>query len=300
MAAMSSVGIMTGLLLGGLVTQELGWRWVFGVMVAPALLAAVAAPFALPEARAEASPRPDVVGAVLVTAGTMLVIFGFTRHENAPLAAGGVLAGAGILALFVAWERRRPEPLIRFGVLATPSLRAATLGVAVNSVAFTAIVFVGTLYLQDELGYRPLEAGLALLPLDLVAFAVSVGAAHVIRRSALPAAFVLTAAALAWLARAPAPSDYAVDLLIPLVVLGISVPVAYVALTNEAVADVAPDEKGLASGIFETANHLIGAAVGVALYAAIIAATGYGTAFAVAAGLALLGLPATRRRRARR
>ena len=75
LAAMASVGVMTGLLLGGLVTQTLGWRWVFGVMVAPALVAAVAAPLVLPEARADERRRPDIVGAVLVTAGSVLVIF---------------------------------------------------------------------------------------------------------------------------------------------------------------------------------------------------------------------------------
>ena len=121
---------------------------------------------------------------------------------------------------------------------------------------------------------------------------MSVGAAHLIRRAALPAAFVATAAALAWLARAPSPADYAIDLLLPLVVLGISVPVAFVALTNEALADVAPDEKGLASGVFETAQHLFGGAVGVALYATIVD----GAAFAVAAALALTGVVLTRRR----
>jgi len=95
----------------------------------------------------------------------------------------------------------------------------------------------------------------------------------------------------------------------PLVALGVSLPVAFVVLTNEAVADVDADEKGVASGIFETANHLFGGAVGVALYATIIAATtagtradtsGYRAAFLAATALAVLGVAAAALARGRR
>jgi MFS family permease len=296
LAGMASFGIIAGLLLG-IVTEWLGWRWVFGVMVAPALLAAVAAPLVLPETRAQAPRRPDFLGAALVTSGAMLLLFALTRVEtgNAALALVTALAGAVLLVAFAAWERRAPEPLVRFAVLAVGSLRSATLGVAVNSLAFTAIVYVGTLYLQDGLGYGPLTAGLALIPVDVVAFVVAVGMAGLIRPGFLPVAFVLSAAALAWMARAPVPGNYAIDVLLPLMVLGATIAGAFVVLTNAAVADVGDDEKGLASGIFETANHMFGGAVGIALYATIVAATGYGAAFATAAGLALLGVLTTTR-----
>ena len=96
------------------------------------------------------------------------------------------------------------------------------------------------------------------------------------------------------------PASYARDVFVPLVVLGASLSIAFVVLTQEAVAEVEPDERGLASGIFETANHLFGGAVGVALYASVLTATsttasdadGYGAAFLAATGLALLGLVA--------
>jgi hypothetical protein len=94
---------------------------------------------------------------------------------------------------------------------------------------------------------------------------------------------------LLWLARAPVPARYTLDLLPPLVLLGISLTVAFVVLTHETVADVADDEKGLASGIFETANHLVGGAVAVAIYATVAAtvtsrATAAGSAQSLAAG----------------
>jgi hypothetical protein len=88
------------------------------------------------------------------------------------------------------------------------------------------------------------------------------------------------------------PADYALDLGAPLVVLGVSLPIAFVVATNEAVADVGADEKGVGSGIFETANHLFGGAVGVALYATLISAATYRAAFLGATLLAAIGIVA--------
>jgi MFS family permease len=308
MGAMASVGVMSGLVAGGLLIELLGWRSVFAVMAVPALVTAVGAPLAVAETRAQERLRPDVPGAVLVTAAAVAVLFGVTRVEHHGVMSAAVLlpvlAGAALLAAFVAWERRAPAPLVRFEVLALPSLRTATVAVGANAVAFTAIVYVGTLYFQDALGYTALEAALAVLPLDVVAFVVAVaGAGLIVRRSPralLALGFAASALALLWLARAPVPATYALDVLGPLLVLGASLAVCFVVTTQLAVAEAAPDDKGLASGIFETANHLLGGAVGGAVEAAVLAATSYGTAFLVAAGLAAAGALSTRRPLARR
>jgi MFS family permease len=311
LAALASAGIMTGLLLGGVVTELLGWRWVFLLIAPPAALAAAVAPRLMPEARAEERPsRPDVAGAALVTGALVALLFALTRVERHGLAAaitlGPLVAGVGLLGAFAAWERRAPAPLVRFGILRVRSLRAATLGGGINAVAFTSIVYVGTLYLQLALRYSPVEAGLALLPLDAVAFVVPFAAAGAIARhsprAVLAGSFALTALALLWLARAPVPASYLRDLFVPLLVLGVSLPVAFVVVTAAAVADVEPDEKGLASGIFETANHLFGGAVGVALYATVLSAAsvatsasdGYRAAFLAATAFAALGVAVAR------
>jgi predicted small integral membrane protein len=187
---------------------------VFLLMAPLAVAAAVAAPRVLPEARADVA----------------------------------------VLAAFVGWERRAPVPLVRFEILRVRSLRAASLGIGVNAIAFTSIVYVGTLYLQSALGYSPLQAGLALRPVDAVAFVVDLVAARpVARRSPralLAGSFTVSSLALLWLARAPVPATYLSDVLPPLAVLGATLSVAFVVLTQEAVADVAPDDKGVASGIF--------------------------------------------------
>jgi len=311
LAAMTSAGVISGVLLGGLVTEVAGWRWVFLMVVPPALAAALAAPRVLPEGRAEgAAGPPDLAGGLLGPAAVMLLVYALTRLE-APgrglvSAALSGVAGPLLLAGFVAWERRAPAPLLRPGILSIRSLRGATLGAAANSGSFTAVVFVGTLYLQTGLGYPPLQAGLAVLPLDLVAAVVGFTAGRLLAgrspRAAAVAAFLASAAAMGWLARAPVPASYATDVLPALLVFGVSAAVGFVILTGQAVADVGPDEQGLASGVFETANHLGGGAAAVALYATVIAlvagegaagpealARGYGAAFLAAAGLAVLG-----------
>jgi MFS family permease len=298
LAATAAVGTTSGLVLGGAITQWLGWRWVFLAMVAPAALAAVVAPRVMPEAAAEGPrARPDAAGALLVTAGLVALLLGVTRveHSGAGAAVVPALVGLALLAAFAAWQRRAPAPLIRWDVLRVGSLRTAALGAGVNSIAFTAIVYACSLFLQDGLGYRPLGASAALLPLDLVAVVVTLAGASAIARHSprllLAVSFAATALAMLWLALAPDDASYARDVLGPLVILGVSLPVAFVVLTQEAVAEVDPDDRGMASGIFETANHLFGGAVGVAVYATVIAAAGgYGAAFLVAAGLAVCGL----------
>jgi MFS family permease len=299
LASMAAVGVMTGLLVGGVLTQLLGWRSVFLVLAPAAAIAAVAAPRLLPEARAdEPPPRPDATGALLVTVALVAIIFGATGLEREGAAALAAIAplvvGLALLVAFVAWERRTTGPLVRFDILRIRSLRSASLGVGINAITFTSIVYVGTLYLQGPLGYNPLEAGLALLPIDATAFVVPLVAAGAVARHSpraqLAASFALTALGLLWLARTPTPANYLVDVLPPLVILGASMSLAFVVLTQEAVADVDADEKGVASGIFETANHLFGGAIGVALYATVLAAAGHSAAFLTATALAVVGV----------
>src|SRR4051794_29150341 len=172
LAAMASGGVTAGLLLGGIVTSALGWRWVFLLMAPLALVTMAAARRVLPEARARATGRgPDIAGALLVTAGLVALLLGLTgierRGATAPETLVALGAAAVLLPAFVARERHAAAPLVRLDILRIRSLRSATVCVGVNAVAFTAIVYVGTLYLQTALGYGAARAGVAILPLDV-------------------------------------------------------------------------------------------------------------------------------------
>src|SRR3954468_10537731 len=204
LAAMASLGVLAGLLAGGAITAALGWRWLFAVLALHALLTAALAPRARPETRAQDRRPLDGPGALLVTLGLLAVLFGLTRLEGhgpaAPVVLGPLAAGLGLLAGFVAWERRAAQPLIRFGLLHAAGLRTATIAVGLNAIGFTAIVFVGTLYLQEGLGYSAWEAGVAALPIDVVSFAVSLTARDFVARHPparlLSASFAASALAL--------------------------------------------------------------------------------------------------------
>jgi MFS family permease len=312
LAGMATVGIMSGLIIGGVITDLLGWRWVFLLLAVPALIAVAAAPYVLDEARAAERPALDAPGAVLICAGVMAAIYGLTTLDQ-----GGAVrpvlsfaAGALLLTAFYRWEKRTPAPLVRFDILRVRSLRAASCGIGVNALAATSVVYIGSLYLQNALGYSPTKSALGIIPIDVLGFVVALVGAPLAQRSprlVLASCFALTTLSLVWLARAPVPARYLTDVFPPLLVLGASLTVVFIVTTNQAVSEVRNDEKGLASGIFETSNHLMGGAFGVAVYALIFSAfsagptapAGYRAAFLAAAclvvALALLSLSQTRR-----
>jgi MFS family permease len=274
LAAMATVGIMGGLIIGGVITDLLGWRWVFLLLAIPAIVAVLAAPHVLDEAGAAETARPDIAGAVLVGAGVMAALYGLTTLERDGFVRPvlSFAASTVLLAAFFFWERRTPAPLVRFEILRVRSLRAASCGIGVNALAATSVVYVGSLYLQNALGYSAMDSALAIVPIDIVGFVVALIGAPLAQRSprlVLLTCFALTALSLLWLARAPVPAKYLTDVCPALVVLGASLTVVFIVTTNQAVSEVRADEKGLASGIFETANHLLGGAVGVTVYATI-------------------------------
>jgi MFS family permease len=309
LASAAILGIMGGLVVGGVITDQFGWRWVFLLLALPAIVAAAVAPHVLPDPAPPDTPAPrrlDLTGAALVCGGLALVLVGVTVLERDGLGlvvAGGLCTvGVALLVAFAWWERRAVAPLLRLGLLRVPNLRAASCGIGVNAMAATAVVYVGSLYLQTGLGYSALGSAAAIAPMNVTGFLVTlVGSrvAHLSPRLILGTCFAATGAALLWLARAPAPAAYVVDVLPALVVLGASLTLVFIVTTNQAVADVPPAEKGAASGLFETSNHLLGGALGVAIYASLVSGfgrdhhdvQGYRAAFTAAAVLVVgLGL----------
>jgi MFS family permease len=274
-SAVGSLGIPAGALLGGVITAGLGWRWVLLVNVPLALLAAAATRRVLEESRDPgAGRRLDLPGAVLVTAGTTLLILAVVRSEAgarsvlAPLT-GGVL----LMAAFAAVERRARAPLVPPGTLGAPGRRPALLAGAALPVGLGAVLFLGTLYLQRGLGLAPLETGLAYLALALPVIAASPAAARLSGRyGARPVAvagLLLQAAGLLLLARAPADGSFAADVLPAFVLVGAGAPIAFVPVTA-AIMGKAGEASGLVSGVFNTAQQ-IGNALALAVLATIVA-----------------------------
>ncbi len=303
-------GMVAGLVLGGVLTASLGWPWCFFLVVPFGLAAAVLAPAVLEESRDEQAPPPDVPGAALCAAGCGMLVFGLVRIERDGVAAVPFLLAAGLLlAGFLAVERRAAAPMVRPAILRHRPLAGANLAVIANAGGFTGMTFMATLYMQQVLGYGALEAGLAFLPLALMATAGGLMAPRLIDRAGprrtATISLAVTAAAFLFLARVPVDDGYLPVVLPGFVVAGFSFATAFVPLASQGVTGVRDGEKGLASGLFQTSTHLGGALVLAILATAAAARTdaardageagaaaltsGFAVAFVLAAAILALG-----------
>jgi MFS family permease len=269
--ATGAAGFILGMVAGGLLTT-VSWRWVFfaPVLLGALLLLAGAALIRPDAVRPVADHRFDLVGAVLVTAGMVAAVFGLvTLGEAHDLALGvsSLVASALLLALFVRHERRTPAPLVRLGIFRHVGLVRTNLAGLLYIGAFFGFQFVVTLYLQDLLGWSPLETGLtfAIMGIDLV-LAPLLTPSLVRRFGNVPvmvAGFVSATFAFVLFLRLDDHWSY-LHMLPMLVLVGVAFALAYGPLTLAATEGVEEAEQGLAGGLLYT-SFQFGAALGLAL-----------------------------------
>ena len=314
-AAMSAAGGAIGLLLGGILTDVASWRWVLFVNVPIGVAAAVLTPFVLPESETRAG-RLDLPGAFSVTGGMTLLVYGLANAAAHGWATAGTflpLAVAGILLVsFVAIETRSRHALMPIHIFASRSRSTAYALMLCLGAAVFAMFFFLTQYVQNILGFSPLKAGLAFLPVPLVIAISAQIAARVVGRigTRLPMTVgpVLAAGALFWLSFLSPNSNYWANVLPGLLLLGLGMGATFLPVTLTAVSGVRREESGLASALLNTGQQ-IGGSLGLAVLvtvattvarghlAAVHAVThhiataavvsGYGAAFRVAAGIAV-------------
>ncbi|MFI6515754.1 MFS transporter [Spirillospora sp. NPDC050679] len=303
--AVSGAGGAAGVLLGGVLTDVAGWRWVFlaGIPLAVLVLAGTAV---LVPADVPAGGRIDLPGAVSVTGGLLLAAYGLAGAARDGWTAPAVLAplagGAVLLALFAAVQKRSSAPLVRPRVLRTGGVAPANALMILIGAVWIGLFFFLPLYQQKVLGYSPIEAGLTQLPLALAMTASSwLGprlAGRVRTAPALAAAAALAAAGLLWLSRAPVDGSFLPDLALPSIPVGAGLGLLFVLLTGLSATGVPAEDAGLAGGLINTTRQ-IGGAIGLALLTAVAAlpgpnatpaalAAGYGTALRAAAAIAAL------------
>ncbi|MEV6923320.1 MFS transporter [Dactylosporangium sp. NPDC051485] len=311
-AAVGGAGGAVGYILGGVLTDLMGWQSVFSVNVpiglAAALLAARLLPAGAPTSR---GGRFDVLGAATVTAGLILVVYvtvdastyGWTSARTIGLGAAAV----ALILLFLLVEARSRQPLVPLGIFRRRALRGANLVGVLMPAAFTPTFFFLSLYTQFVYQYSPLRAGLALLPIAVVIVASAMNASKVLGRVSLRAGagigLLLVATGLFWLSRIGG-HGYLVEIIGPEILVGIGGGLAFVAVTVAGTSGVGPEESGLASGLLNTSQQ-VGGALGLAALASIATSAtarhggagntagltyGYHVAFAVATGVALVAL----------
>jgi EmrB/QacA subfamily drug resistance transporter len=285
-AFVGAAGASLGTLLGGLLTETVGWRWIFLINVPIGLVAAVLAVRTVPADRPSRRAAADVLGGVLVTAGLMVGVLAIVGDLDQPVRLALGTAAAGLLGGFLLRQRLAAEPLVRlrvFGSRAVSGGNAAQLLMVAGMLGFQ---FVAALYLQRALGYPPAATGLAMLPIPVLIAVVSLGLAGRLvarfgARRVLLVGQLLLVLGLALLARAPIGS-YPGDVLPAFAVLGLGAGLALPAVTTVIMSEAGPDDAGLVSGLAGTSQQ-VGGALGVAVLAALAAARSDAAAAAGAA-----------------
>lgn len=320
-SAVNAVGGASGVLVGGVLTEYADWRWVMIVNVPVVVLALVAAWTGIAaHERPAAGSRPDLLGALLATAGIGLLLTGLVRTDHygwlAPATVGVLGAGLLVLAAFLLVEARTATPLVRLGLFGNRWVGGANLFVFLAAAGQFAAFYLVSLYLQQVLGMSAAATGAAFLPFSVVtvagaAVATKAGAGRS-PRTTLIAGGLLAATGMGWLAAIGPDGSFLTDVLGPFVLTGFGLGLCLAPAAVAASTGVTAAEAGMASGLFNSSRQL-GGSVGVAVLATVAAARtggaddpaalggGYACAlavcavlFVVAAAVAALVLPARR------
>jgi EmrB/QacA subfamily drug resistance transporter len=293
--AIGGLGATSGALLGGLLTQGLGWPAIFLINVPIGAAVILAGRRIVPESRREDIHRHfDVAGALLVTLGLIVAVYGIVRSESLGWGAAGVLGplaiAALLLALFALVEGRfAPAPLLPLSVLRMPRLRSANIVIALLYSGVFSMWFFLTLYLQQVLGYSALRAGLAFMPMTLsVALAASFAPRLVTRfgvRPVLTTGMLSSAIGLGLLTGIAPGGSYLGSVLPGGVLSAGGLGLALVPATIAAMQGIPAAQSGLASGLLNT-SRLVGGALGLAVLSTIADSH---TASQLAGGASALG-----------
>ncbi len=279
--AMGGAGGAAGVLLGGILTDLLSWRWILFINVPIGIGAALLATRYIMESRSPGRTRNfDLSGAITATLGLTLLVLGIVRTDTTGWGSAQTLAvmaiGVGLLAAFVAIEGRFAKaPLMPLRIYASRTLSAANVVIFLVGAAVFAMWFFLSLYLQQVLGYSPIKAGLSFLPMTLCIVAGSTFASRAVTKLGakrlLIVGMIFQAAGLLWFTDISAGGGYLAEVLVPSLLVAIGIGLAFVPATIAAVAGVAPQEAGLASGLVNT-SRLVGGALGLAILAALATA----------------------------
>jgi EmrB/QacA subfamily drug resistance transporter len=311
-------GGAVGLILGGVLTQYLSWRWTMYVNLVFAAIAVAGALAYMRSNRPDSRPRMDWPGTLLASAGLFLIVFGFSHAElagwTAALTVGSLVAGAILLAAFALAERRVSHPLLPLRVITDRIRGGAYISVGLTGIAVFGVFLFLTYYLQQVKGYSPVLSGIAFLPMIACILLASNSSSILLLPRVGPRALVVTGmvlggGAMVYLTQLTVTSSYTGSILPALLALGLGFGMIFAPAINTATTGVARQDSGVASALVNTMQQ-VGGSIGTAalstlaltatgsylaahhagpLAAANAAVHGYSVAFTVSAALFALG-----------
>jgi EmrB/QacA subfamily drug resistance transporter len=320
--AIAGIGGAAGVLAGGILTDTLGWEWIFFVNVPIGFIVLGLVPRFIDESHAEAAVRKfDVAGAVSVTAGLALLVYALVNTDSAGWASGetiGLFAvSAALIAAFIVIEMRAEAPLMPLGIFRLRNLTGANIvGLLLGAAIFSMFFFL-SLYMQQVLGYSALKSGFAYL-FVAITIIISAGASQALVtrfgvKTILTIGMALLVLGLLYFTQIDVSGSYMIDLVPGFFLAGVGLGFAFVPVSIAALQGVRPHEAGIASGLINTSQQ-IGGALGIAILSTIATThteslikeaggapsavpgaltEGFQYAFAVGAGMAVIGLLAT-------
>jgi EmrB/QacA subfamily drug resistance transporter len=272
----ASAGGTIGLLVGGVLTEAIAWHWIFLVNLPIGIATALMTRRLIADAPGLGFGKgADIPGAVLITTGLMLGVYTILEvSENGWGSATTLVLGAISIALetaFVVRQTRIANPLMPLRLFRSRNVSGANALQMLLVAGMFGMFFLGALYLQQILGYNPLEVGLAFLPATLVMGTLSLGYSEKLimrfgpRRMLIPG-MILVGSALLLFARTPVDGDYLTDVLPPMLLIGVGIGTSFPSLMTLAMSGATPEDAGLASGIVNTSAQ-VGGAIGLAVLA---------------------------------
>jgi EmrB/QacA subfamily drug resistance transporter len=293
--AMGAAGGAAGALIGGILTDALGWQWILFINVPIGIVAVLGARrFIAESSRFVGERHYDALGALTVTAGLIVLTFGIVRTDqygwDSAQTLGPMAAGLALLAAFLVVEGRfSPRPLMPLRVFAVRSVAAANVVVFFLGCAVFAMWYFASLYLQQVLGFSPIEAGVAFLPMTVAIATASTLAGRLSHRfgpgRVLTAGMTLIAVGMVGFSFVRAGGGYWSDVFAPSIVTAAGIGLSFVPVTIAGVAGVKREEAGLASGLINTSRQF-GGSLGLAVLATIASSHTAALAHAGQAGAA--------------
>jgi EmrB/QacA subfamily drug resistance transporter len=298
--AVGGFGAAAGVLMGGVLTDVLTWEWIFFVNVPVGAIALALTPLLLTESRDARAQGFDALGATLVTAGLLVLVYAITEARDlgwTSVETIGLFAAAAVLLAGFAWaELRRRDPLVPFSIFRLRTVTGANVAGLILGTATFAMFLMLTLYMQQVLGYSPLKTGVAYLAVALTAIVWSGVAAQLVTKIGVKPVLVVGMVAmtlgLVYFTQVSVGGSYVGDLLPGFLLIGLGLGFSFVPISIAALAGVQPSEAGLASGLINTSQQ-IGGALGIAIISTIATSqtedaleTGSGLPFALTDGFA--------------